>query len=33
MKSLRFAPAENIPLTWGVVNLHFSESQPPANEK
>ena len=33
MKSLRFAPAENIPLAWGVVNLHFSESQPPANEK
>ena len=33
MKSLRFAPAENIPLAWGVVNLHFSESQIPANEK
>jgi hypothetical protein len=33
MKSLRFTPAENIPLAWGFVNLHFSESQSPANEK
>jgi hypothetical protein len=30
LKSLRFAPAENIPLAWGFVNLHFGA--PPATE-
>lgn len=30
LKSLRFAPAENIPLAWGFVNLHFGT--PPATE-
>ena len=32
MKSLRFAPAENIPLAWGVVNLHFGAGLPPSTE-
>ncbi len=30
LKSLRFAPVENIPLAWGFVNLHFGA--PPATE-
>ena len=32
MKSLRIAPAENIPLAWGVVNLHFGAGLVPATE-
>lgn len=32
LKSLRFAPAENIPLTWGFVNLHFGAGLHPSNE-
>ena len=28
LQSLRFAPAENIPLAWGFVNLHFAASPP-----
>jgi hypothetical protein len=32
LKSLRFAPAENIPLAWGFVNLHFGTGLHPSNE-
>lgn len=29
LKSLRFAPAENIPLAWGFVNFHFGATPDP----
>lgn len=32
LKSLRFAPAENTPLAWGFVTLHFGVGQPSATE-
>jgi hypothetical protein len=32
LKSLRFAPAENIPLAWGFVTLHFGAGPHPSNE-
>ena len=32
MKSLRFGPAENIPLAWGIVNLHFGAGLPPSTK-
>ena len=32
LKSLRFAPAEDIPLAWGFVNLHFGAGLLPSTE-
>lgn len=32
LKSLRFAPAQNIPLAWGFVNLHFGAGLLPSSE-